>query len=123
MMGNTTEVIIEDVPEKAGVKVITIKGAIDAVTSTSVDEKVLPVIERGDANIILDLSNVEYLSSTGMMCLIRYLVYSTGRRRIFRLVKPPQNVYGTLQVAGIARHFDICDSVQEAIGRLMKETA
>ncbi|MEW6585430.1 MAG: STAS domain-containing protein [Nitrospirota bacterium] len=120
-MGDKTEVFIDDVNGRSDVKVITIKGAIDAVTSPDVDKTVLPVIERGDANIILDLSNVEYLSSTGMMCLIRYLVYSTGRRRIFRLVRPPQNVYDTLMVAGIAKHFNISDTVGDAIERSMKE--
>jgi anti-sigma B factor antagonist len=96
-------------------KIITIRGSIDAVTLKQVDEKVLPVIESGDSDIILDLSSVDYLSSTGMMCLIKYLVYSTDRKRTLKLIKPPKTVLDTLQVAGIARHFEIHDTIDAAV--------
>ena len=95
--------------------IIAVKGTIDAVTSKQVDEKVLPIIEKKESHIILDLSEIDYLSSTGMMCLIKYLVFLTDRKKVFRVVKPPKHVYDTLQVAGIAKHFDIYDSVEAAL--------
>jgi anti-sigma B factor antagonist len=120
-MNKDIEVIIETLSGKAEVQVITIKGTIDVVTSKDVDEKGLPIIEKGNSNIILDLSNVVYLSSTGMMCLIRYYVYSNAKQCILKLVRPPDPVYHTLQLTGIAKHFDICDSVGDAIEKLMNE--
>ena len=95
--------------------IIGVKGTIDAVTSKKVDEKVLPIIEKKESNIILDLSEIDYLSSTGMMCLIKYLVFLTDRKKLFKVVKPPKHVYDTLQIAGIAKHFDIYDSVDAAL--------
>ena len=115
MGGSNVEVLIETKTSVPDLKIIAIKGSIDAVTLKHVDEKVLPVIEKEELNIILDLTNLDYLSSTGMMCLIKYLVHLTDKRKSFKLVKPPQNVYDTLRVAGIAKHFDIYDTVQEAI--------
>ena len=95
--------------------IIEVKGTVDAVTSKKVDEKVLPIIEKKESNVILDLSNIDYLSSTGMMCLIKYLVFLTDRKKLLKIVKPPKHVYDTLKIAGIAKHFDIHDTVEEAL--------
>ncbi|HMK48680.1 MAG TPA: STAS domain-containing protein [Thermodesulfovibrionales bacterium] len=105
---------VENSPSKQDLKIVTIEGSLDAVTNKEVNETVVPLIEQGAWNIIMDLSNLKYLSSTGMMCLIKYLVYSNDKQKIFKMVKPPQAVYDTLQVAGIARHFEIYDSIGEA---------
>ena len=118
MEGGNVKVLIETKASIPDLKIIAIKGSIDAVTLKQVDEKVLPVIEREESNIILDLTNLDYLSSTGMMCLIKYLVLLTDKRKSFKLVKPPQNVYDTLRVAGIAKHFDIYDNVEAALQAL-----
>jgi len=118
MDASNVKVIIETKTSAPDLKIISIKGSIDAVTLKHVDEKVLPVIEKEESNIILDLTNLAYLSSTGMMCLIKYLVLLTDKRKSFKLVKPPQNVYDTLRVAGIAKHFDIYDTVDEAVQAL-----
>jgi hypothetical protein len=50
-----------------------------------------------------------------MMCLIKYLVFLTDRKKVFKIVKPPKHVYDTLKIAGIAKHFDIYDTVEEAL--------
>lgn len=115
MEGGNVQVLIETSASVPDLKIIAIKGSIDAVTLKQVDEKVLPVIEKEEANVILDLTNLDYLSSTGMMCLIKYLVLLTDKRKSFKLVKPPQNVYDTLRVAGIAKHFDIYENVDAAL--------
>ncbi|HMK49536.1 MAG TPA: STAS domain-containing protein [Thermodesulfovibrionales bacterium] len=106
---------VEDSPAIPDLKVITVTGSLDASTIKNLNSLVLPVLEQGSWNIIMDLSNLKYLSSTGMMCLIKYLVYSNDKQRIFKMVKPPQAVYDALQVAGIAKHFEIYDSVSEAM--------
>ena len=118
MEGGNVKVLIETKASIPDLKIIAIKGSIDAVTLKQVDEKVLPVIEKEESNIILDLTNLDYLSSTGMMCLIKYLVLLTDKRKSFKLVRPPQNVYDTLRVAGIAKHFDIYDNVEAALKAL-----
>lgn len=114
-MDKNIEVIIENVSGKVDVQVITIKGSIDVVTAKDIDKKVLPVIEKGDSRIVLDLSNVDYMSSSGVMCLIKYFVYGNAKRCILKLVKPPNPVYHIIQITGVAKHFDICDSVDSAL--------
>lgn len=100
-----------DIPN---LKIITVKGSIDAVTSKKVDEKVFPVIEQG-SNIIFDLSKVHYLSSIGMMFLINYLKFMTDKKKLLKFVRPPEHVYNSLETAGIANKLDIYHTVEAAV--------
>jgi len=101
----------DDIPN---LKIITIKGSIDAVTSKKVDEKVFPVIEQ-ESHIIIDLSKVHYLSSIGMMFLINYLKFMTDNKRLLKFVKPPEHVYNSLETAGIANKLDMYNTIEAAI--------
>ena len=105
-------------PSVPNLKIVTIKGTFDAVTSMQVDKKILPVIEQEKSNVIIDLSNVDYLSSVGIMCLAQYLVFLTEKKRLLKFVKPPQHVFDTLRIIGFATKFEMYDSREEAIDSL-----
>ena len=107
---------IETSPSKRNLKIITIDGSFDSFTSIKVDEKVLPIIEREQSNFILNLSNLIYLSSMGILRLLKYLASMTDQKRLFKLVRPPDHVYNTLVAAGIAKYFDMYDSLEAAKG-------
>jgi anti-sigma B factor antagonist len=96
-------------------RIIAVKGIMDAVTSKQVDDNLLPVIDEGNSNIVLDLTDLEYVSSAGIMCLIRYHVLMVNKQKQLKLVKPPDPVHNTLKIAGIAKYFSIHDNVQEAL--------
>ena len=115
MEDGTVTITIEDAPSVPNLKIITIRGSFDTVTSKQVDEKVLPIIEKEASNVILDISNLEYLSCEGMMCLIKHSTFLTEKNRLLKLVKPPKYVYNALADAGIARYFDMYDSREAAI--------
>jgi anti-anti-sigma factor len=108
-------ITIEPVPSIPNLKIITIRGSFDTVTSKYVDEKVLPILEKEGSNIILDINNLEYLSSIGMLRLIKYSTFMADEKRLLKFVKPPKRIYNTLGAAGIARHFDMYDSLEAAI--------
>ena len=72
-------------------------------------------MEKGESNIILDLSNLEYLSSMGMLRLIKYLTFMADEKRLLKFVKPTKHVYNSLKAAGVASRFDMYDRVEAAI--------
>jgi anti-anti-sigma factor len=115
MEDGTFKITIEDAPSVPNLKIITIRGSVDIVTSKHVDEKVFPIIEKEGSNIILDLSNLEYLNSIGMLRLTKYLAFMDAEKRLLKLVKPTKHVYDSLKTAGIARHFDMYDTLEAAI--------
>ena len=111
-------VTIEPAPSVPNLKIVTIKGTIDKVTTAQVNAKILPIIEKEESNIILDLSNLEFLSSVGMMDLAKYLVLLTDRKRFLKLIKPSKSVYDTMTKMGFEKRFDIYDSIEAAIRSL-----
>jgi len=115
MEEQNVNITIEAAPSIANLKIITIKGTLDKVTSVQVNEKVLPIIEKEESNIILDLSNLDFLSSVGMMDLAKYLVLLTDKKRLLKLVKPSKPVYDTMAKMGFAKRFDMYDSLEAAM--------
>jgi len=108
-------IAIEKAPSIPDLKIITIRGSFDTVTSKYIDEKIMPVIEKEESNIILDCSNLEYLSSIGMLRLIKYLTFMSDEKRLLKLVKPTKHVYNSLKAAGIAERFDMYENIEAAL--------
>jgi len=108
-------ITIEPSPSMPNITIITLKGNLDLSTSKHVDEKVLPVMETGESDFILDVSDLDYLSSIGMMSLTKYQLLLTKKKRFLKLIKPPKPIYDTMSVFGFTKRFDIYDTVVEAI--------
>ena len=115
MEDETVIINIEPSPSVANLKIITIGGNFDTVTAKQIDEKILPVMEREETNIILDISKLDYLSSIGILRLIKYLSFMTDEKRVLKFVKPPERIYNTFVAAGIASKFDMYESLEAAI--------
>lgn len=110
----TVRINIETYTSIPNLKIITIVGNFNTVTAKQVDENILPVIERESTNIILDISNLDYLSRIAILCLIKYLSFMTDKKRVLKFLKPPEHIYNTLLAAGVADKFDMYDSILEA---------
>jgi anti-anti-sigma factor len=108
-------ITIEHSPSMPNITIITLKGNLDLSTSKHVDEKVLPVMETGESDFILDVSDLDYLSSIGMMSLTKYQLLLTKKKRFLKLIKPPKPIYDTMAVFGFTKRFEIYDTVVEAI--------
>ena len=108
-------VTIEPFPSISNLTIITIKGIIDLSTSKRVDKTVLSVIEKGDSHIIIDLSQLDYLSSIGMMSLTNYVLRSNAKKRLTKFVKPFKPIYDTMSFFGFTKRFDMYDTLEDAI--------
>jgi len=108
-------IAIEPSHSMPNLTIITLKGYFDLSTSNYVDEKVLPLMETGESDFILDVSDLEYLSSIGMMSLTKYQLLLTKKKRFLKLIKPPKPIFDTMAVFGFTKKFSIYDSVVEAV--------
>ena len=113
-----TEVTIEKHSSLPNLKIITVKGSIDGITYEYVEEKILPLIEQEAPNIILDLTQVDYLNSMGVMSIIKFHLLLTDKNRACKIIKPPKFVYSILHVAGLTHHFDMYDTMETAMSTL-----
>ena len=97
--------------------VVQVSGRIDSATSPQLQKVLDETTNSGRYRIILDLSNVEFMSSAGLRVLI-----STQKtcRRYNRgeviLASAPKRIYDALDLAGFVPLFKFYDNVLDAVG-------
>ena len=72
-------------------------------------------LAEGDGHVLLDLSDVNYMDSTGIGELVGYLVRLRAEERKLILIRPSERIVQLLTVAGVNSLFPIHDSVAEAL--------
>ena len=96
--------------------IVKAQGRIDSLTSPQLAEAIKLITDDGRFNIVLDMELVNYLSSAGLRVLID--VQKKCRREKqgeLVLVKVPQRIYETLDLAGFVHLFKFIDDTSAAI--------
>ncbi len=100
---------------KEGAVVVRIAGRIDTTGSSEVSDAMKEIIESGEKKIVVNFSQVEYISSSGLRVFISALkqLKNTGGSLILCELKP--FVYEVFDLAGFTRIFVISDTVEDAL--------
>ena len=103
---------------------IEITGRIDSYSSPQVKQMLNALIHDDHYNIIVDLKNVTYLSSSGILTFVdaqRKLKRGGKGRVVFANV--PKLVYSSFELAGFNTIFDFYKDKHAAVGQFSKETS
>ena len=101
-----------------GIPVMSLAGRLDVTTSPLLEERLLPAIESDGAKIILDCSELSYVSSAGLRVFItcqRRLAEHGGGLAFAALSKPVLELF---RLAGLETLFVIAATPAEAVARL-----
>ncbi|MCU0633072.1 MAG: STAS domain-containing protein [Methanolinea sp.] len=96
--------------------VLSLKGRMDATTSPDAEVQLTRLIEGGDRHIVVDLSELEYISSAGLRVLLaglKRLKQCGGAMKLAALRPEIQKVF---DIAGFNRLFAIYPTLEEALG-------
>lgn len=94
--------------------IIRIEGDVDASSSIYLDKAISTAIENGQRNIIIDCSNLDYISSAGLGVFMSYIQdfeESDSRFVLFGLNKKVASVF---EILGLDRLLTIVSDRQEA---------
>jgi len=105
------DVSVRKLGEKA---VVTVAGEIDVYTSPVLQERLVEVIRDGLPSIVLDMSDVTFLDSTGLGVLITALKRCRSNEGDLLLVTAQPNVLKVLEITGLNDVFQIHDTVEDA---------
>jgi anti-sigma B factor antagonist len=96
---------------------LSISGRVDSYTSPRIEDALNALLADGHCNIVIDLKDVSYLSSSGMLTFINALKQckQANKGRIV-LTNVSERVMSSLKLAGFNRLFDIYDDTITAIG-------
>jgi len=96
-----------------GSALVTVSGEIDVYTSPLLQERLVEVLRDGSSRIVLDLSEVTFLDSTGLGVLITALKRCRSADGDLILVTAQPNVLKVLEITGLNDVFDVQESVSD----------
>src|SRR5258708_22962547 len=100
------------------VAVMSITGRVDSTTAPELESQLKQLVDGGQHHIVLDLKNVEYMSSAGLRAVVSTLKIVKRVNGDLRLAKPSAPVEGGLRPARLTSIFSIQSPQQEAGGHL-----
>ncbi len=97
------------------VTLVEVSGRIDSMNAHQLGEALSAEIDSGHTQIVLDLANVEYMSSAGLREIVSALKKVRGTGDV-RLSQPSPRVQEVLEMAGLDTIFQIFPNPIEAVG-------
>ena len=98
-----------------GVATLSIEGDIDMSSSTQVRTHLTDLFEKNQKAIVVDLSKMAYIDSSGIATLVEGLQWSHANNTIFRLTRLTPAVKDVFDIARLLTVFEVFDSNEDAI--------
>jgi anti-sigma B factor antagonist len=100
--------------QQEDVQIFKITGKLDSYTSGDLGKQLMPSIESGNKKIIIDFSELDYISSAGLRTLLlaaKKIKQSEGK---ILLAELKEHITQVFQIAGFTAIFPIFPSVSKA---------
>ena len=104
-----------NIEDKGNVKIVKLSGKLDVNLSMSIESELEQLVDSGSNNIILELSGVEYLSSSGIRVLIsimRKIKDNNGRLVLSSITDLIKKILKTVELEDL---FEVYENVDEAL--------
>lgn len=101
-----------------GVDIVSVTGEIHVSSAPRFHEALDDVIENGDGKLVLDLSDVEFIDSTGLSVLLNALRLVNQRQGHMALVCSNPTVLRLFEITSLDTTFEIFAGRPEAIARV-----
>ena len=105
----------------SGVSVIEIAGELDALTTPLLDECLREQLQAGPTNLVIDLTEVTFLGSSGMAALVRCsreLNASGSGHRVHLTGTGHRAIRRPLELVGLLPLFSIHDTQEDALAQI-----
>jgi anti-sigma B factor antagonist len=97
--------------------VIKVTGRIDSSTASQLGEKVNEIQSKGRYKLVFDMTNVDFISSSGLWVLVNAQKASKRYNRgEVVLACVPDKIFGAFELAGFIPFFKVFDNVTAAVG-------
>lgn len=109
-----TEQTVEQLQQ---VKFIELSGDVDTNTAPLIQEQILPQVQAG-SKIILDMTQVAYLSSAGLRMLLSLYRQIFNQNAQIVLVGLSEEIADTMSITGFLDFFQTADTLDQALDTL-----
>ncbi len=102
---------------RGNIDILRPSGRIDSTTSGAFDLALAEAFDRGCQRLVLDFSQIEYVSSAGLRSTLiagkRMRAVPGGKLALCSLAPPVREIF---EISGFLAIFTICDSLDAALG-------
>jgi anti-sigma B factor antagonist len=106
--------------EKENIGVIVVEGEVDMFTSPNLRDKLLPLFEKGVKGVIVDLTGVSFMDSSGIATLVEGLQWSKKNNKEFVITGLGNNVRNALALTKLDNVFNIQKNANDAFKQLFE---
>jgi anti-sigma B factor antagonist len=100
-----------------GKTVLTLKEErVDAHNAAELKDRILKALEEGGHALVIDLSQVQFIDSSGLGALLSGFKNANLRASSFALAGPQPRVSSMFELTRLHRVFEIYPGLQEALG-------
>ncbi|MGQ9887397.1 MAG: STAS domain-containing protein [Aggregatilineales bacterium] len=97
------------------VAIVEARGRIDSSTAAALGEALTSAVEAGSARVVLDLSQVDYMSSAGLREIVTAFKKARSLQGDIRVAEPTPRVLEVLELSGLDTFMKIYPSRAEAV--------
>ena len=92
---------------------ITVSGEVDLATSPDVDTAIIAAIESGSSSLVIDLTDVSFMDSSGLGVIVRGLKRCREADKDLDLVITNERVLKVFGITGLDQVIPIHDSLED----------
>ena len=104
------------------VRVITVTGEIHVTTAPEFSQRLNDAIAAGARGVVIDMSGVEFIDSTGLSVLLNALRRVTRQQGALALAVSNPTVLRLFEITRLDSTFDIVGTREEALARVRNGT-
>lgn len=101
--------------DKDGQTVLQVGGEVDIYTAPRLRERLVELVGEGHHRIIVDMTGVDFLDSTGLGVLVGGLKRVRSHDGSLALVCDQERILKIFRITGLTKVFPIYDTVHEAV--------
>jgi anti-sigma B factor antagonist len=101
--------------EEGAVSIVAVTGRVDSSTAPELEAALKKLVEAEKTQLVLDLKDVEYMSSAGLRAMVSTLKAVKRVNGDLRVASPSDRVNEVLRLAGLSSIFAIYSSREDAV--------
>ena len=109
--------------QQSGATVVEVGGEVELHNVPQLREELLRACKVDLPNVVVDLSKVIFIDSTGIGVLVGALKRVRERHGTFALVCPPGRVRRIFEITGLLRALPLFDSMEAAVSACRQDVA
>ncbi len=103
--------------KRNGITCLRIEGSLDASNSSAAEKSIRDAVAEEGANLILNLSELQYISSAGLRVILVIAKDIKSKNGKIVLCSMTESVKKVFDISGFSSIFDLQDNIEAALSR------